>query len=82
MIAYRNKITGVILKSETYRKLSYLEQMDFVEIRVEEGRNDDGDFILSAIIGAATDSAILGGLLGGSIMGGVLGDVFDGDLFD
>jgi len=43
---------------------------------------DSDDFIVSAIIGAATDSALLGGLLGGSILGGILGDSLDLDLFD
>jgi hypothetical protein len=44
--------------------------------------SDNGDFLLSAIIGYATDSAILGGLLGGDFGGGMLGDMFDGDLMD
>lgn len=39
-------------------------------------------FLVSAIIGSATDSALLGGLLGGDIGGGILGDILDGDLFD
>lgn len=43
----------------------------------------DDSFIVSALIGAVTDSALLGGLLGGDLIGGALGDVFDdGDLFD
>lgn len=77
MIAYQNKRTGVILRAEAYRQLSYSEQRDFVQIQAEEKRDGNGDFVLSAIIGAATDSAILGGLLGGSIIGGILGDLFD-----
>lgn len=44
--------------------------------------DDDGDFLISMAIGAATDSAILGGLLGGDMLGGILGDALDGDLFD
>jgi len=48
--------------------------------RKAQGESDD--FILSALIGFATDSAILGGLLGGDIVGGIVGDLFDGDLFD
>lgn len=44
--------------------------------------SDDGDFLLSAIVGYATDSAILGGLVGGDMFGGILGDMFDGDLMD
>lgn len=47
-------------------------------LRVDE----DDSFIVSAIVGAATDSALLGGLLGGSLLGGMLGDGLDGDLFD
>jgi len=47
-------------------------------------RQDDGDdFILSAIVGAATDSAILGAVLGGSVTGAIIGDLLNGgDLFD
>lgn len=44
--------------------------------------DEDDSFIVSTIIGAATDSALLGGLLGGDIIGGILGDSLDGDLFD
>lgn len=44
--------------------------------------DEDDSFLVSAIIGAATDSALLGGILGGDIVGGVIGDLFDGDLFD
>ena len=40
---------------------------------------NDGDFLTSVIIGAATDNAIVGSLLGGSILGGVIGDAFGGD---
>lgn len=47
-------------------------------LRVDE----DDSFLVSAIIGLATDSALLGGLLGGDIIGGVVGDILDGDLFD
>jgi hypothetical protein len=48
----------------------------------EEISYSDGDFIVSAVIGAVTDSAILGGLIGGDIVGGIVGDLLDGDLFD
>lgn len=41
-----------------------------------------GDFLLSAVIGAATGSALLGGLLGGDLLGGIAGDMLDGDLMD
>jgi hypothetical protein len=44
--------------------------------------SDDSDFLLSVVIGYATDSAFLGGLLGGDMSGGILGDMFDGDLMD
>lgn len=44
--------------------------------------DEDDSFLVSTIIGAATDSAILGGLLGGDFTGGFLGDILDGDLFD
>lgn len=44
--------------------------------------DEDDSFLVSAIIGAATDSALLGGLLGGDMLGGVVGDLLDGDLFD
>jgi hypothetical protein len=43
---------------------------------------DDGDFLISMVIGAATDSALIGGGLGGSFTGGIIGDLLDGDLFD
>ncbi len=44
--------------------------------------DEDDSFLVSTIIGAATDSALLGGLLGGDIVGGLLGDLLDGDLLD
>lgn len=41
------------------------------------------DFLISAAIGAVTDSAIVGTLLGGDIAGAIVGDIFNGfDLFD
>jgi hypothetical protein len=43
---------------------------------------EDNSFLVSAIIGAATDSAIMGGLLGGDMLGGMIGDLLDGDLMD
>jgi hypothetical protein len=43
---------------------------------------EDNSFIVSAVIGAATDSTLLGGIIGGDIAGGLLGDILDGDLFD
>lgn len=44
--------------------------------------DEDDSFLVSAIIGAVTDSSLLGGLLGGDILGGIAGDILDGDLFD
>lgn len=47
-------------------------------LRVDE----DDSFLVSAAIGALTDSSLLGGIMGGDIVGGIVGDLFDGDLFD
>ena len=44
--------------------------------------DEDDSFLVSAVIGAVTDSALLGGLLGGDMLGGIVGDIIDGDLFD
>lgn len=44
--------------------------------------SEDNSFLISAVIGAATDSTLLGGLLGGDVVGGIVGDLLDGDLFD
>lgn len=44
--------------------------------------DQDDSFLVSALIGYATDSALLGGLLGGNLVGGFVGDIVDGDLFD
>lgn len=44
--------------------------------------DEDDSFLVSALIGYATDSAIVGGLLGGDVGGAILGDILDGDLFD
>lgn len=44
--------------------------------------DEDDSFLISVIIGAATDSALLGGILGGDMLGGIAGDLLDGDLFD
>jgi hypothetical protein len=44
--------------------------------------HEDDSFLVSTLVGLATDSALLGGLLGGDIVGGVVGDLLDGDLFD
>lgn len=44
--------------------------------------DEDDSFLVSAIIGAVTDSGIIGGVLGGNFIGGALGDLWDGNLFD
>lgn len=44
--------------------------------------DEDDSFLVSSLIGYATDSALLGGFLGGDLLGGIFGDVLDGNLFD
>ncbi len=44
--------------------------------------DEDDSFLVSAAIGAVTDSALLGGILGGDMLGGIVGDLLDNDLFD
>ena len=44
--------------------------------------DEDDSFLVSSLIGYATDSGIIGGLLGGDMLGGIVGDMMDGDLFD
>lgn len=44
-------------------------------LRVDE----DDSFLVSAVIGAVTDSTIIGGLLGGDLLGGIIGDALGGD---
>lgn len=44
--------------------------------------DEDDSFLVSTLIGMATDSSLLGGLLGGDIVGGIVGDIIDGDLLD
>jgi len=51
-------------------------------VNAESTSSDDSDFLVSAVIGAATNSALLGGVLGGDMVGGIVGDMFDGNLFD
>jgi hypothetical protein len=41
--------------------------------------DNDGDFLLSAAIGYATNSSVLGGLLGGDFVGGMIGDALNSD---
>ncbi len=52
------------------------------DIKKSSENEDDGNFLMSAAIGAVTDSALLGGLIGGSFTGAIVGDMLDGDLFD
>lgn len=76
MKKYKKELTGKIINENEYKNLPYGESSYYREI------DDDGDFIMSAVIGAATDNSLIGGLLGGSIIGGILGDTLnDGDLF-
>ena len=41
--------------------------------------DNDGDFLLSAAIGYATNSSVIGGLLGGDFVGGMVGDALNSD---
>ena len=41
--------------------------------------NEDDSFLVSALIGYATDSFIIGGALGGDLVGGILGDILNND---
>jgi len=41
--------------------------------------DEDDSFLVSTLIGLATDSTLMGGLLGGSFTGGLLGDLLGGD---
>lgn len=44
--------------------------------------DEDDSFLVSTLIGLATDSALMGGIMGGNLLGGIVGDLLDGDLFD
>lgn len=59
-------------------KEQYVTQDQYDLLRSEAKRSDDGDFILSAVVGAVTGSSILGGLIGGDFTGGLLGDLLEG----
>lgn len=41
--------------------------------------DEDDSFLVSTLIGLATDSTLMGGLLGGSFTGGLLGNLLSGD---
>lgn len=79
---YVHTTTGQVILESTYDYMTYSEQRNYRLLTSSDRLNDTGDFIISAAIGAATDSALLGGLLGGDMLGGIVGDLFDGDLFD
>lgn len=82
-MSYINKLTGTRISSSDYNRLSYTEKSHWMYSSTSGSTsNPSGDFLTSAVIGAATDSALLGGLLGGDIVGGILGDSLDGDLWD
>lgn len=38
--------------------------------------DDEGDFVVSAIIAHETHNALLGAVIGGDVLGGILGDMF------
>ncbi len=77
---YINKKTGARISSSDYNRLSYSDRSNYMES--SSSSSSSGDFGLSMIVGAATDSALLGGLIGGDMIGGMLGDMMDGDLMD
>lgn len=79
---YVHKTTGQVIEESTYDYMTYLEQRNYRELDSSDRLNSTGDFIISAAIGAVTDSAILGGFIGGDMLGGIVGDLLDGDLFD
>lgn len=73
---YKSKFTSRTLTEEEYWNLpSYLRQ-DYQKC------DNGGNFLMSAVIGAVTDSALLGGMVGGDLLGGLVGDLLDGSLFD
>ena len=41
--------------------------------------DEDDSFLVSTLIGYATDSGIVGGLLGGDLLGGIIGDALNDD---
>ena len=78
---YIHKSSGARISQSTYNGLSYLDKLNFIP-ESSNRSSSNGDFLTSAVIGAATGSALLGGLLGGDMLGGILGDSLDGDLWD
>ena len=76
MAQYKNTETDEIIDSYEYNQLSSYEKKSYREV------DEEGNFLLSVAIGAATDSALLGGIIGGDMAGGIIGDMLDGNLFD
>ena len=85
MSNYRNKNTGIVISESEYYTMDRSERLNYRQISTSTNSSNNrgsGDFLTSAVIGAATGSALLGGLLGGDMLGGIAGDMFDGDLMD
>jgi hypothetical protein len=79
---YVNIHTNRVISESEYDSMNYFEKRTYRRVTSSETLNDTGDFLLSAAVGAATDSALLGGIVGGDMLGGIVGDILDGDLFD
>lgn len=62
MKKYKHTLTGNTITESQYYSLSYSERGNYREV---DSETDPTNVIMSAAIGAATDSALLGGLLGG-----------------
>lgn len=57
----------------------YHHPEEYRKLKRHHEENGSGDFLISAVIGAATGSALLGAVLGGDLLGGIVGDLFSGD---
>ena len=81
---YKHKRLDKFISEKEYDELHYYIQDDYKYYKTVSvsGRDSNGDFLTSMLIGGITDSALLGGVLGGSFGGGLLGDILDGDLWD
>ncbi len=75
---YKNSYTKKVISDIEYENLTFYDK----DLYSYVDSKDDGDFLVSAIVGGISGSAILGGLVGGSLTGGIAGDLLDGDLFD
>lgn len=49
------------------------------ECGTDHKKTEDGDFVLSAVVGAVTNSTVIGTIVGGNLLGGLLGDIIGGD---